>query len=166
MGVCRILASLLCILIAPQFVFAHQHCPPIIESYLSEISVKHDFESMTIRVEYTKWGGQSKSKYQAYLLAYLDKHAAQVPAAAPHAVINKEIVVILRTQLIEKRRKKEGEVVDSYAMEVKLDADDLDRLTTGLGIAPEQARSQGAKDGSDTRPMPGAQGIARCRRSS
>jgi hypothetical protein len=39
-----------------------QHCPPIAESYLSEISVKHADESIAVRVEYTKNGGQPRAR--------------------------------------------------------------------------------------------------------
>ncbi|HKQ79145.1 MAG TPA: hypothetical protein VJ810_35950 [Blastocatellia bacterium] len=101
-----------------QFGYA-QHCAPIVESYLSEISVKHVDESIAVRVEYTKNGGQPKAKYQAYLLAYLEKNRVEVPAAPPKPVINQDVVVILHTQLIERNQ------TGRYDMEVSLNIDEL-----------------------------------------
>jgi len=112
-----------------------QHCPPIVESYLSEISVKHVGESMTVRVEYAKNGGQPKAKYQAYLLAFLEKNRAEVLAAPPKPIINQDVVVVLHTQLIE--RNSEGR----YEMAVNLNRDELARKMIKQGRLAEKDRT-------------------------
>ena len=112
-----------------------QHCAPIVESYLSEISVKHVDESIAVRVEYVKNGGQPKAKYQAYLLAFLEKNRAEATAAAPKTMINQEVVEILHTQLIE--RNQNG----FYGMEVKLNRDELAKKMIKLGRLTEKDRT-------------------------
>ena len=112
-----------------------QHCAPIVESYLSEISVKHVDESVAVRVEYTKNGGQPKARYQAYLLAYLEKNRAEVPAALPKPVINQDVAVILHTQLIERNQK------GLYDMVVRLNRDELARKMIKQGRLTNQDRT-------------------------
>jgi len=96
-----------------------QHCPPIVESYLSEISVKHKEGAIAIRVEYTKNGGQPKKKYQAYVVAYLEKNRKDVPAAAPKAVLDSKVALILHSQLIERDSK------GRYGLKLELDHNEL-----------------------------------------
>jgi hypothetical protein len=112
-----------------------QHCAPIVESYLSEISVKHADESIAVRVEYTKNGGQPKARYQAYLLAYIEKNSAKVPSASPNPVINQEVVVILHTQLIERNQR------GRYDMEVRLNRDELAKKMIKHGQLTEKDRT-------------------------
>jgi hypothetical protein len=112
-----------------------QHCPPIAESYLSEISVKHVDESLAIHIEYTKTGGQPKAKYQAYLLAFLEKNRADATAATPKLFINPEVIQVLHTQLIE--RNQQG----VYGMEVKLNRDELARKMIKFGRLTEKDRT-------------------------
>ncbi len=115
-----------------------QHCAPIMESYLSELSVKADEKAFKLRGEYRKLGGQNKDKYQIYFLAYLDRDADKVPAAPPAAppdekkkpeytaptlVLDPAQVLILHTQLIE--RNKEGGYPFEYQIELRELADRL-----------------------------------------
>src|SRR5438067_888561 len=53
-----------------------QHCASIYESYLSQISLKHDpsGRALDLKLDYTKRGGALNEKYQIYLLAYLEKN--------------------------------------------------------------------------------------------
>lgn len=112
-----------------------QHCAPIVESYLSEISVKHVDESIAVRVEYAKNGGRPKARYQAYLLAFLEKNRAEAVAAAPKPMINQEVVEILHTQLIE--RNQDG----FYGMEVKLNRDELAKKMIKFARLTEKDRT-------------------------
>src|SRR4051794_18567220 len=79
-----------------------QHCPPIVESYLSRVSIKHDVEdrALDLKLEYSKNGGQPKPKYQVYLLAYLEKNAHRVPAPLPADFIDEQVVRVLLTQAV------------------------------------------------------------------
>ena len=104
----------LCLLVVAQSCLA-QHCAPIRESYLSEISVKSDATSIKVRVEYTKRGGRPKEHYQAYLLAYLEKHESKIPPHETKPLIDEQVILSLHTQLI--KRDTEGR----YEMEVTLD---------------------------------------------
>lgn len=94
-----------------------QHCAPITESYLSELSVKHDDKALELRGEYRKRGGQVKDKYQLYVLAYLDQDAGKVPAAPPAALFDPERILVLQTQLIE--RNKDGSYPFEYQIEIR-----------------------------------------------
>jgi hypothetical protein len=106
-----------------------------VESYLSEISVKHADESIAVRVEYTKNGGQPRTRYQAYLLAYLAKNKAEVPSAPPKPVINQDVVVILHTQQIERNQR------GRYDMEVRLNRDEFAKKMIKHGQLAEKDRT-------------------------
>ncbi|MCA9077258.1 MAG: hypothetical protein KDA93_19685 [Planctomycetaceae bacterium] len=74
-----VVSTLLLVIVLPGSTFA-QHCGPIMESYLSEISLKHTREGeLVAHVEYCRGGGNPQEAYQIHLLAYLDKHAATIP---------------------------------------------------------------------------------------
>ena len=81
-----------------------QHCPGILESYLSGISVKREDESIKIAAEYRKSGGRDKARYQAYLVAYFEKDAGKFVTREPKERVDLERVAVLHTQLIEKNR--------------------------------------------------------------
>jgi len=112
-----------------------QHCAPITESYLSLISVKPTKDGIKIRCEYSKRGGRQKEKYQAYLLAYLDRNAARVPGNAPKDLVDPESVVILHTQLIEKNKDC------GYGLDFEIKGDDLARMMIKQGRLSEKDRS-------------------------
>jgi len=69
-----------------------------------------------------KNGGQPKAKYQAYVLAFFEKHRADATAAPPKPFINQEVVQILHTQLIERNSK------GVYAMDIVVEAADRQGL--------------------------------------
>jgi hypothetical protein len=78
-----------------------QHCPPIWQSFLSEVSVKSVQSSLGVRVEYTKDGGSAKDAYQAYVISYLEKDAKQVPTPKGKDVLNPKAALVLHTQVIK-----------------------------------------------------------------
>ena len=107
-----------------------QHCAPIVESYLSQISVKPDAKrkAIDLKVEYSKTGGRSHPKYQAYLLAYLTKNENAALSPPPADLINKKVVCVLHTQLIE--RNKDG----GYDFAAQLNRNDLAKKIIELGL--------------------------------
>lgn len=80
---------------------AAQHCAPIVESYLSAASVKHDVKSIQVHVEYSKTGGRRKDAYQGYLIAYLDRDAAKAPGDGSGDLLDPKVVLVLDTALIK-----------------------------------------------------------------
>ncbi len=96
-----------------------QHCAPIYESYLNEISLKRSEDGLEFRVQYTVRGGAGQDAYQAYVLAYLERDAARVPAPSPGDYIGKSIALVLHTQLI--KRNEEG----VFDLEYQIDGNEL-----------------------------------------
>lgn len=113
-----------------------QHCAPIVESYLSEISIKHNEErqALDLTVEYSKAGGRPMSKYQIYLLAYLAKDDDHVPAPLPAAFIDERVVRVLHTEAIE--RNKDG----NYDLRLRLNMNELAQKIIELGRLTEEDR--------------------------
>ncbi len=108
---------------------------------MSLVSVKQLNESLRVVVEYRKQGGRQKNAYQAYLLAYLDKNAAHIPAEAPKDAIDTSEVLVLHTQVVE--RNKAGD----YEMEFTIAADVLVRSAINHGIFVERPNSETAASG-------------------
>ncbi len=96
-----------------------QHCAPIVESYLSEISVQRDRDATRFRLEYRKSGGRRQPAYQVYVVAFLERDGAKVPAPPPGPVLDKEAALVVHTQVV--RRGKDG----GYALEFTLNDDAL-----------------------------------------
>ena len=113
-----------------------QHCPPIEESYLSQVSIKHAAgdRALEVKVEYSKTGGQTKEKYQMYLLAYLEKNADRVPAPSPADPIDKQIVCVLHTQAIERNDR------GTYEFQRRLLMTELAKSVIELGRLTEKDR--------------------------
>ena len=84
-----------------------QHCPPIVESYLSATSVKRNDEGLEFSVTYSKTGGRPKAAYQAYLVAFPTKNAATVTQLTPQQAIAKKHVAIIETKVIKIDRNRE-----------------------------------------------------------
>ena len=112
-----------------------QHCPPIVESYLSEISVKQKEGAIAIRMEYAKNGGQLKKKYQAYVVAYLERDREDVPAAAPKPVLDPKVALTLHSQLIERDSK------GRYGMKLELDHNEFAKRIIEHGKLAEDDRT-------------------------
>ncbi len=113
-----------------------QHCPPIVESYLSQVSIKHDAkdQALELKLEYSKTGGQPKQKYQIYLLAYLEKNAHRVPARRAADLIDKEVVRVLHTQAIERNDR------GTYEFQRRLNMTELAKGIIELGRFTEKDR--------------------------
>ncbi|MEN8123302.1 MAG: hypothetical protein ABFS35_23395 [Bacteroidota bacterium] len=77
-----------------------QHCAPIIESWLSEINIKHKDKKLNIDIEYSKTGGQQKKAYQIYLIAYLEKNEQKVLNRPLNNSQNDSLSIILKTDII------------------------------------------------------------------
>jgi len=116
------LSLLSCFVLATAAAHA-QHCAPIVESFLSRVSVQHDYknDAIDLSVEYSKIGGRSMAKYQVYLLAYLEKNEHRIPAPPPAKFIDKEVVLILHTETI---KRKAG---SKYDFDLQLDTNELAR---------------------------------------
>jgi len=114
---------LLLFLVLPQTGFS-QHCAPIGQSYLSEISLKEQQDDfVTAHIEYCKRGGNTQDVYQIYLLAYLEKNADTIPTpvsedakqALGEPLFDENSVIVLETKLIE--RNEEGCFDYDYSQE-------------------------------------------------
>lgn len=79
-----------------------QHCAPVFESYLNEISIHRSGDKINFQLQYTLEGGHGQEGFQAYALAYLERDAFRVPAPKPSNIIDSEVVLVLNTQLIQK----------------------------------------------------------------
>jgi hypothetical protein len=113
-----------------------QHCPPIEESYLSQVSIKHGTgdQALELKVEYSKTGGQPKEKYQVYLLAYLEKNADRVPAPSPAELIDKQVVCVVHTQAIERNDR------GRYEFQRRLPMTELAKSIIQVGRLSEEGR--------------------------
>lgn len=99
-----------------------QHCPPIVESYLSQTQVKRSDDGLQLSLRYCKTGGQSMAAYQAYVVAYSDKNSDKVFELTPQEAISKKLVTIVHTQLAQ--RNADGE----YEIEYKLNTQQFTQL--------------------------------------
>jgi len=100
-----------------------QHCAPLFESYLKDLSIREAIESLELRLVYAKTGGQNKRNYQAYLVAFLDKGFE--PADIEGDVIDPNSMVILETSLITRRGEAQGRYAFEYSGELEELADKL-----------------------------------------
>jgi hypothetical protein len=79
-----------------------QHCPPIVESYLSGTTVKRSGKGIEFQFAYTKTGGQTKEAFQAYVLAYADASADEVEKLTPQKAIEQGLAKVIHTQLTKR----------------------------------------------------------------
>ncbi len=130
-----LLAVLSCFLFMVAAVEA-QHCPPIVESYLSQVSIKHDAkdQALDLTLEHAKTGGQPKPKYQVYLLAYLEKNAHRVPAPLPADLLDKQVVRVLHTQAVARNDR------GTYECQWCLNMNELAKSIIELGRFTEKDR--------------------------
>ena len=94
--------SLVVVLVA--FLFVHdrtlgQHCPPITDSYLSTARVQRTKEGLSFKIGYSKTGGQYKTAYQAYILAYSVGNSEKIAELTPQQAIENGLVSIVHTQV-------------------------------------------------------------------
>ena len=127
---------LTCLLLAASSASA-QHCAPIVESYLSQISIGPDKKrtALELEIEYAKVGGRRLPAYQIYLLAYLAKNEDRVPAPLPADFVDKEVVCVLHTEVI--KLAKDG----NYDFAVQLDMTELAQKIIELGHLTDADRA-------------------------
>ena len=113
-----------------------QHCAPVYESYLSEVSLKRADGQLKLQLEYTLEGGRGQDAYQAYVLAYLERDAARVPAPKLGDSIGPGAGLVLHTQLIE--RNEEG----AFELAYEIGEDELAKQMIAHGKLGEDDRSQ------------------------
>ena len=126
------------LLIALAQVVRAQHCPPIYQSFLSEISVKWVEQSIHLRVEYTKEGGAAKDAYQAYVIAYLEKDSKMVPAPKGKDVLDPKAALVLHTQLI--KRNAQGAYDLAYSIS---DENLVKRVIAHMGLGDKDREDYG-----------------------
>jgi hypothetical protein len=134
-----------CLLLAATSASA-QHCAPIVESYLSQISIGHNkkYTALELEVEYAKLGGRYHPKYQIYLLAYLTKNEDRVPAPLPADFIDTKVVYVLHTEAI--KQAKDG----NYDFRVRFDMTELAQKIIELGHLTDADRADPGGWGSYT----------------
>ncbi|MFO0940276.1 MAG: hypothetical protein U0930_05860 [Pirellulales bacterium] len=79
-----------------------QHCSPIVETYLSSVTIGHSENEIDLSAVYSKLGGQPKSAYQAYLIAYSSSNSKRIAELTPQQVIKEKMAVVVDTKLIER----------------------------------------------------------------
>ena len=87
-----------------------QHCPPIVESYLSSTRFARTDAGIELKLRYTKTGGRRKAAYQAYILAYSEKNQARVFELTPQEAISQKLVTIVHTQVTKQNNDGEYEI--------------------------------------------------------
>lgn len=94
-----------------------QHCPPIVESYLSDSKVTRTEGGFQFKFVYSKTGGDAKQAYQAYLVAFSDKSATNVAQLTPQQAIQRGQVALIKTVLI--KRNKDGRYEFEFHLETE-----------------------------------------------
>jgi hypothetical protein len=94
-----------------------QHCPPILESYLSSVIAKRSKDGVAFTFSYAKSGGQPKAAYQSYILVYADADAGKISELTPQKAIADGIATVLHTQIAK------GNNEGNYEFECKLDVE-------------------------------------------
>ena len=108
-----------------------QHCAPLYQTYLSEVSMRivraerPADDKLRIHVQYAKEGGQDPAAYQGYLIAYLDRNAAKVPAPAPAEVLDPTAMVVLHTQLMKRREQANSPGPQTYDLDFEISCEQL-----------------------------------------
>ena len=108
-----------------------QHCAPLYQTYLSEVSVRVERadqpadDRLRIHVQYAKEGGRDPAAYQGYLVAYLDRNAGKVPAPEPADVLDPTVMVVLHTQLMQRREKENTPGPQTYDLDFEIRCEEL-----------------------------------------
>ncbi len=83
-----------------------QHCAPIVESYLSGISVSNGKDEINIDLKYSKLGGADKEAYQIYLIAYLEKNEDRVIKESLNDLFKDTLSAIIHSVVIKINDKR------------------------------------------------------------
>lgn len=100
-----------------------QHCAPVYESYLNEISLKGDDGNLQLQMQYTLEGGAGQDVFQAYLIAYLERDADLVPVRGDGDTLDPKVLLVLDTQLV--KRNEEGVFPLSFSIDGSQLAQDI-----------------------------------------
>lgn len=117
-----------------------QHCAPLFETWLSETRIEHVEHQLKIHVQFAKHGGAgAKDAYQGYLVAYLDRDEAKVPAATGD-VIDPAVALVLHTQVMRRNGKAGAPGPSTYDLDCTIADQDLVDKILALGKLGEQDR--------------------------
>ncbi|MFH1194060.1 MAG: hypothetical protein V1720_00025 [bacterium] len=84
-----------------QTILYSQHCCPICESYLGNISVAHYEDSLKINIQYCKLGGNPHgTAYQFYLIGYLAKNESKLLALDRENITIYKHSIVLQNKVI------------------------------------------------------------------
>lgn len=129
---------------------AAQHCAPILDSYLSSVSLDRIAEDqLKLSIRYCKNGGKAMNAYQIYLVAYRASDLAKFPPALEESkprelgepLIDPACTVILDTKLI--RRDEKGDYTYEYSVDSEALAQKLvDSLFKEEGVTQDLKRWQ------------------------
>lgn len=122
---------------------AAQHCAPLWETWLSEVSVKHVDDSLKIHAQFAKEGGAGdKAAYQGYLIAYLARDEAKVPAPTGD-VLDPQVTLVLHTQVMRRNEKDGAHGPWTYDLDCTVKDQELVDRMIALGKLGEQDRDHG-----------------------
>ena len=120
-----------------------QHCAPLYETWLSEVAVKHVDDHLKVHVQFAKEGGAGdKTAYQGYLIAYLARDEAKVPAAAGD-LIDPKVALVLHTQVMRRNEKDGSPGPWTYDLDCTVKDQELVEKLIELGKLGDQDREQG-----------------------
>ena len=94
-----------------------QHCPPIVESYLSATSVDRNDDGLEFSMTYSKTGGQPKLAYQAYLVAFSVESADTIAKLTPQQALAKGHAAIIETKIAQ--RNKRGKYESKFSLKTE-----------------------------------------------
>jgi hypothetical protein len=93
----KLLLFVIAYVLTPASCGVGQHCPPIVESYVSGLGVKRTKNGIDFQFTYTKTGGQTKDAFQAYILAYPDSKTEAIEKLTPQHAIESGLATIAHT---------------------------------------------------------------------
>lgn len=114
-----------------------QHCPPIVESYLESVSVKHIDEGISLAIDYKKSGGQPKEAYQAYVVAYSHFDTNKLAEMSPQESIETKVASVVHTQLAKRQENgcygiqctlKTSDLVTTLLKDSQIDIEKIDNV--------------------------------------
>jgi hypothetical protein len=139
MKTCALLAA--AVLLASSGPARAQHCAPLYETWLSDVSLEHVEHSLRIHVRFAKEGGAGpKDAYQGYLVAYLARDEAKVPAPPPGDVLDPKVALVLHTQVMRRNEKRDARGPWTWDLDCTIKDEELVDKLIALGNLGEKDR--------------------------